>query len=189
MNQHLCFWCINVQGVPNKFPFKANAHLQLLLVNLSITCTWVLNGCFTPLNWTLILGFEWLTQQNRVIPLDRATIIYFIYDQFFGKWPAGSKVSPYIGAMSPKRPSRFHVSSAEKAFFVLLKDARVDTTLQKTRMPMVLTQHLTFAGPVQFLGGLPGQSGACVGFVTSFDTTPTNYVRTRFIGSFLLDTG
>jgi hypothetical protein len=111
MNQHLCFWCINVEGVPNKFPFKANAHLQLLLVNLSITCTWVQNGCFTPLNWTLILGFKWLTQQNRFTPSDRATLIYFIYNQLLGKWPAESKVSPFIGAMSAKRPSRFHVVS------------------------------------------------------------------------------
>jgi len=41
--------------------------------------------------------------------LDRATLIYFIYYQLLGKWPSGSKVSPFPGAMSPKRPSIFDV--------------------------------------------------------------------------------
>jgi hypothetical protein len=50
-----------------------------------------------------------MTQQNRLTPLDGATLIYFIYYQLLGKWPAGSKVNPFLGAMSPKRPSRFDV--------------------------------------------------------------------------------
>ena len=109
MNQTLCFWRIKVQGVPNGFPFYANAHLQNSLLNLSILYAWVQNGCFTPLSWTLILGLKWLTQQKGLTPLDGATLIYFIYYQLLGKWPAGSKVNPFLGAMSPKRPSRFDV--------------------------------------------------------------------------------
>ena len=116
MNQPLCFWRINVQGVPNEFPFYANAHLQNSLLNLSILCTWVQNGCFTLLSWTLILGLKWMTQQKRLTPLDGATLIYFIYYQLLGKWPAGSKVNPFLGAMSPKRPSRFDAVS--KACYV-----------------------------------------------------------------------
>jgi hypothetical protein len=36
--------------------------------------------------------------------LDRATLIYFIYYQLLGKWPAGSKVSPFIGQCRQKGP-------------------------------------------------------------------------------------
>jgi hypothetical protein len=47
------------------------------------------------LNSTLILRFEWLTQHNRCMLLDRATLTYSIYDRLLGERPIGSKVSPF----------------------------------------------------------------------------------------------
>ena len=51
-------------------------------------------------------------------------------------------------------------SSADNAFMVLHKGARVDHTLQKTRVPMIQTQHFNLrrAGPI-FLEGYQAKRG------------------------------
>jgi hypothetical protein len=96
--------------VSNTLTSCAHARWHRFLFGLSTCCTWVPNGCFTPLYGNPKItgfrtrGFMWLTQHVQCQPLDQSTLIYTIYYQFARKWPSESKVSLFMGQPLQKGP-------------------------------------------------------------------------------------